>query len=486
VNTIHTSRRFRRRGALLGVVLVLLLGGLPAVAQEDATPSADGAGARTAFEEGDELLPEENLTLTSAIRVDRTRHFATLPLHQGTFEGKPVWFVITDASDADVAEELGVNFAPKLVNLAKITGGCPGCVQRVTSDDPLLGENDVEFEGVPDFSPDRVLDTGPAAFPPVAFRPGAVGSPRYSPFVVVEGAELPVVFNAPIVAVGDGPFDVADHTNTHDRVLAIDTDEMTVDVLIVEGFAGGQPILYLSFESSDALTAVIERNTFVPGLALSPFPNGSVDPTSARAEIFTFANGLSGEVESPPAQGQAHVILDGENAEEANLENEDVLEALREGGDAHNVFETFPTFEDPALAAAYSPLWDLQIGFWTPDAVAQDLNVAQTDANVIRNLAAQGLVTSQGGLPLASANIIINCPALGFPEEAPVGPQEAVAGPPAPGPTGADVDTDGDGLADSDETQVNTDPTVFDTDGDGVGDGDEVAAGTDPRDPASS
>jgi hypothetical protein len=30
-----------------------------------------------------------------------------------------------------------------------------------------------------------------------------------------------VVYNAPIVATGDGPFDVTHHTNTEDRVLGI-------------------------------------------------------------------------------------------------------------------------------------------------------------------------------------------------------------------------------------------------------------------------
>lgn len=45
------------------------------------------------------------------------------------------------------------------------------------------------------------------------------------------------------------------------------------------------------------------------------------------------------------------------------------------------------------------------------------------------------------------------------------------------------VDSDGDGLSDSDETDIyGTDPYDPDTDGDGVGDGDEVIAGTDPLD----
>ena len=47
------------------------------------------------------------------------------------------------------------------------------------------------------------------------------------------------------------------------------------------------------------------------------------------------------------------------------------------------------------------------------------------------------------------------------------------------------TDTDGDGLADEDETNLGTDPNNPDTDGDGVNDGDEVNDGTDPLDPGS-
>jgi len=53
-------------------------------------------------------------------------------------------------------------------------------------------------------------------------------------------------------------------------------------------------------------------------------------------------------------------------------------------------------------------------------------------------------------------------------------------------PAGTPVaDRDGDGLGDSEETRIGTDPGVADTDGDGWLDGTEVAAGTDPLDPRS-
>jgi hypothetical protein len=48
-------------------------------------------------------------------------------------------------------------------------------------------------------------------------------------------------------------------------------------------------------------------------------------------------------------------------------------------------------------------------------------------------------------------------------------------------PPGAAVDTDHDGLLDTEEADLGTDPQNPDTDGDGLSDGDEVALGTDPR-----
>jgi hypothetical protein len=47
------------------------------------------------------------------------------------------------------------------------------------------------------------------------------------------------------------------------------------------------------------------------------------------------------------------------------------------------------------------------------------------------------------------------------------------------------ADSDGDGLGDSEEVTIGTDPTVRDTDGDGFDDGVEIREGTDPLDPNS-
>jgi len=374
-------------------------------------------------------LPASKVTLASAKRVDLTFNYATLPLHRGVANGKTAWFVVTDASDAGIARQLGLNFAPRLAN---ITVGCPGCAQNLATDNgpaglPQLmnGNTAVKFLDAPDFSPNRVDVAGsPMPFPPSAFHEGARAGAKYSPFVMDANK---VVYDAPIVAVGDGPFDVTTHTDTADRVLRVDTTKMEVDLLFVRGFANGKPILYLSFDSSDPLVATQERATFTPVLNLSPAADGGRLPSSARAAIFSATNGKFGTLASPPSQGQAHLLADGMIEKEANFTDVSVLQALAGGGDAHNVFDVFPTDTSTSDRALYSPLWDLQNFMYSSKAVASGENTAQTDSNLIRSLAAKGVVTSPGGTPLRSSGSIINCPALAFTDSAPAGPQTALS-----------------------------------------------------------
>jgi hypothetical protein len=130
-------------------------------------------------------------------------------------------FLLLDASDAGLAHDLGVNCAPKLANIGI---NCPACVQTVTIDSPTPAQNPfgqavVHFQGAPDFSSTRIAVPGPNGFPLARFQPGAVAGPGYSAFIRIAGS--PVVYSAPIVANGDGLFDVVHHTNTSDRVLGI-------------------------------------------------------------------------------------------------------------------------------------------------------------------------------------------------------------------------------------------------------------------------
>ncbi len=368
------------------------------------------------------LLPSAKLILKSAKQVDLHDGTVRLPLHRGVAHGKTVWYILTESSDFGLAADLDVNYAAKLGNLGV---SCPRCVQTVTetsAPDLKFGEATVHFQGAPDFSPARVLVPGPTTLPATTVQPGAVGGRGYSPFIRIKGS--PVVYNAPIVATGDGPFDVVHHTNTGDRVLAIHPaahagpgqfTQATVDLLVVRGFDAGQPILYISTEASDPLAAVLERATYVPLLGHSSFLGGDDALGSGRERIFPFLNGQTG-AHNPNAQGLIHVIKDGHAAEDASLGNAALLAALAAGGDARNIQGDFPTITDPRHAQSYSPLWDAQLGQWTDKAVKAGLNTLQTDENQILNLAATrpDLLTGPGGAAYGSVGFVINCPVIGY------------------------------------------------------------------------
>lgn len=352
------------------------------------------------------LLDRSKLTMTSVIQVDLDRNVARVPLFKGTYNGSTVWYVRMDVSDSVLARTLGLNFAPRLANADM---GCPACIETVTSSDPILGNAPVQFAGTVDFTPTRELTPGATGFPPLMAQPGSIAKPGYSDLVRV-GNSL-VVFNAPIVAIGDGPFDVSEaHTNTLDRVIAIDEKNMTVDLQFIRAFSHGKDIFYFTFGSTGALSATLERGTFVPGMATLPFANE--EDKGARSPIFTFTNGKRGK-NDPDAQGLSHVILDNPPGN-LSLENPALLESLRQLGDAHNVLGSFPTLKNKKDRESYSPLWDLHIVEWSADVVARNENFAQTDESTITQLAAHGFITNPGGGEVSSSGFVVNCPVLGF------------------------------------------------------------------------
>src|SRR2546429_265598 len=425
---------------LIAMIAVWLMTTLVAV-----VPGLTGHGVRSASAVTKEapgglgqlsgLLPRDHLTEESAIQVDLSHETVRMPLYKGEAYGKTAWFILLDASDIGLAHDLGVNYAPKLANIGI---SCPTCVQTVTIDSPTPAQNPfgqavVHFQGATDFSPTRIAVPGPNGFPLAKFQPGAVAGPGYSPFIQIAGSS--VVYNAPIVATGNGPFDVVHHTNTGDRVLGIHIAPATspsgqfleswVDMLFVKGFDAGQPILYLSTDAGQPLTAVLERSTYVPALDKVAYNGGDDFLGSVRERLFGFVNGQTGAT-NPQAQGFVHLIRDGHASEDASADNTALINALRNGGDLLNVFGDFPTLTDPRHADAYSPLWDAQLGLWTPKAVAAGLNTRQIDENQVFNLAATrpdlltGVNPATGQpAPYGSVGVDINCAVIGFTDKAP-------------------------------------------------------------------
>ena len=163
----------------------------------------------------------------------------------------------------------------------------------------------------------------------------------------------------------------------------------------------------------------------MPALNNASFNGGDDFLGSARERLFGFINGQTCP-NNPNAQGFQHLALDGDVGENASAGNTGLINALRHGGDLLNVFGDFPTLRSPRHADAYSPLWDPQLGLWTPKAVKAGLNKRQIDENTVLNLAANrpGLLTGVDPAtgkpePYGSVRVDINCAVIGYTAKAP-------------------------------------------------------------------
>jgi len=325
--------------------------------------------------------PQPRITIPSIKSLDAAENRVVFPLHRGEADGTTVWYILTDASDQAAATARGLEFAPSIAGV--------GITQSVSASDGTW-----HFEGAPDFSKQRVFKAGPTGFPPADAAPGAVAGPKYSPFVRVGSS--PIVYNAPIVATGDGPFDVATHTNTADRVLAIDKNAGTVTLLLARGFGAGKTVLYISTEASDPGAAVLERATLDPGLA-----NSSPD---SRLPIYAFANGQTG-AGNAQAQGFAHLALDGNLDQEATADNSASL------GSPLNILGGVPTPVGGGVSL-YSPLWNASIGVWSAAAIAAHRNIRLTTTAAADAAAASGDLTAPDGKAFGPVGIVVNCPVV--------------------------------------------------------------------------
>ncbi len=126
-----TLSRSTRWLASIFLTLSLVLVGIawygspPAKADDGKLGAAKGLGQLSG------LLPQSKLVLESALQVDLTQETVRLPLYKGTANGHTVWFILTEASDLGLAKNSGLNYAPKLANIAV---SCAACVQTPDAD----------------------------------------------------------------------------------------------------------------------------------------------------------------------------------------------------------------------------------------------------------------------------------------------------------------------------------------------------------------
>ena len=306
------------------------------------------------------LLASGGHTLFIQSAAQNANGTVTLPLYRGTSRGQTVYYVMTDSSDGDFSQQFGLNRSQKLTNAAGTNA-----VQRVT-----LVNGVVDFPASVDFSPVRQVTPGPQGFPPAAAQPGAVGEAGYSPLIQLPSG---IIVNAPHIANGTGQAD---------KAVSIDLIGKTITYRQTDGFQGGDPVKYISFDASNPVAATLENVTFAP--ALDALPTLNDDSTeSSRATLIAFVNGQTG-ANNPQRQGLNSAILDG-------------LDPL-------NLLRWNPS------QGRYSPMWDVNLAKWTDQIVAAGQNVRQTDVGTAQGLAQHGEITAPDGGSLTASGFIVNCP----------------------------------------------------------------------------
>lgn len=301
----------------------------------------------------------------------------TYPLYHGSSQGRPVQYVITDASSLSVAQALGVKYVPKLAQAA----GTPA-VQ--TSPSAIGSSNGIAFPASVDFSPQHIIVPGPTGFPPAAAQPGAVGEPGYSPLVQVTFRGAAVVLNAPQIANASGQAD---------KVITIDEAHQRVSYRETDGCYDNESVHYASFDASDPGAAAIDDVTYAPSLAAAPTAGCAdaavVAANCSRESLNAFTNGQTG-ASNPERQGLNAALLD--------------------GPPPLNILKEMP---EPASQFDYSPLWDVHLETWTDSAVAQGLNVRQTDFATAEQQVTDGLATGfPAGTSFGPLGIVVNCPVV--------------------------------------------------------------------------
>lgn len=325
------------------------------------------------------------LLLLRAGKISSDGKSITLPLYKGQMnDGRSVWYILTDTDDQGNANALGLNYSSKLTY---------GNTERSARPAKLEKDGSLTFSrGTVDFAPKHAVTPGnaPNFFPPTAFQPGGVGDQDYSPIISVTNAGGHI-YNAPIVA-----FDVkaeqinnceggVNHDLVHDKVLKICPNDQTVTLALTPGFSFGKPVSYLSLEASDAAVASLENVTLAPGLQdiLVGRDDGAF---SAVERLFTTVNGPMG-LGNPQRQGLNSAL--GDKAPDGPL----------------NVLGGIPT-----VATDYSPLWDVNVGEWTANAVSKDYRSRVMNEFQYLSLVQKGFITGPAGTKFGSSGIIVNCP----------------------------------------------------------------------------
>jgi len=258
----------------------------------------------------EETYEEESKELTEAdlgsvLRLSRANVPATIPMHQGFYDGEDVYYIITDSSDpthADIiTEKQGwqVELAPLLKNTPE------EALSKV-----YLFTNGIKGDGIHGYQ-NQVFTSTPAqadvysaltSHIHVMWNDGATSRVLTSETAVMDAAEnneitlteINVVLNMPQIIWPEGQMMVKDVTLTDTtpygggQVLDIDTEEMNVTFIAHRGWGpDGRTIYYIVTDATPSGPAGMM------GVVSAP-TSASLIANSAAVDLYQFKNGLTG------------------------------------------------------------------------------------------------------------------------------------------------------------------------------------------------
>ncbi len=254
----------------------------------------------------EEMMTKEEKAPGSVLKLTRANVPATIPLHQGFFNGESVYFMITDASDPKHAEIITENQGWK-VELAPLLANAPDEALSTT----YMFTNGVDGDGVHGFQ-GEVFTSTPAqpdmysalsSHVHVMWNDDATSSVLTSEDKILSAEKagsvtlepLNVVINMPQIVWPDGQMNVKEDKTLADdtpygggQVLDIDLDEMTVTFIAHRGWGpDGRTIYYIVTDATPSGPAGMMGVTNAPTSA-------SLIANSAAVDLFQFMNGLTG------------------------------------------------------------------------------------------------------------------------------------------------------------------------------------------------
>lgn len=311
------------------------------------------------------------------VKLARSSVPATMPLHAGLYDGERLLYVLTDASDAEWAEDMSerqewrVEVAPPLADAPAETLNTMYVFTNGIGGDGLYGYQDEVFA----YTPDQEEYNALSKMVEVTWRPGQTQAPlEYASDVqdAIEAGRVTmkddgVVVNAPQIVWPGGQMQVRDSPEITDdmeygggQITEIDETEMTVTFVAHRGWGpDGSTIYYIVTDAVPSDPAEMMGVLNAPAVA-------SLIDSPAAVDLFQFANGLK---------------------------------------------STGPLGYQPGIAAAapgdegYSPMWRIFLVEWN-DAADAVLLETRADIDYYRG---EEMLTTNIARPMNSDHIV-NCP----------------------------------------------------------------------------